>query len=605
MDIVFIRRTQTRRTQDGKPYFSHRLVHSERVGDAVRQRTLLNLGRHFNIPQAQWPQLCARIDDILAGQAPLVADCPHAVEHEAQRIASQLVVRGPQVSGAAPGPTDVQPLDVDSLRLVRPRSVGVEQLGLWALDQLGLPALLADLGVNGALRAAAAGVIVGRLAHPASERATHHWLQERSGLGELLGGDFETVGAMQLYRASDALVKHREAIEAHLFDRAMGLFDLQPTVTLYDLTNTYFEGEAGEQPQAQRGHSKEKRSDCPLLTLGLMLDASGFVRRSKVFAGNVREQRTLAGMLEALEAPPGALVVMDRGVATEACVQWLRDHDYRYLVVSRERHRQFDAEGAVSLQTRSNQTVHMHKVVSTDPDEVRLYCYSEERAEKERGIVERFATRFETALTELHEGLARPRAHKRLDQVWQRIGRLKTNHSRVASHYQIEVAADVTGEKAVAVTWTRRPRDGSMATHPGVYCLRSSETAWDEDALWRTYTTLTDVEAVFRSLKSELGLRPIYHHKPRRADGHLFITVIAYQLVQVIRTRLRGHGNPASWTTLRRILVGQQRVTATFRRPDGRTLHVRTATQAEPGQRDIYDALGVDPHPGGVRKTLI
>ena len=242
-------------------------------------------------------------------------------------------------------------------------------------------------------------------------------------------------------------------------------------------------------------------------------------------------------MLEALDAPAGALVVMDRGVATEACVQWLRDHDYRYLVVSRERHRQFDAEAAVSLQTRSNQTVHMHKVVSTDPDEVRLYCYSEERANKERGIVERFATRFETALTQLHEGLARPRAHKRLDQVWQRIGRLKTKHSRVASHYQIGVTADETGEKAVAVTWTRRPRDGSMATHPGVYCLRSSETAWDEDALWRTYTTLTDVEAVFRSLKSELGLRPIYHHKPRRADGHLFITVIAYQLVQVIQPR--------------------------------------------------------------------
>ena len=438
--------------------------------------------------------MCARIDDILTGQTPLVADCPHAVEHEAQRIAGQLVVRSAQASGVAAGPTDVQPLDVDSLRLLRPRSVGVEQLGLWALEQLGLPALLADLGVNGALRAAAAGVIVGRLAHPASERATHRWLQERSGLGELLGVDFETAGAMQLYRASDALVKHRETIETHLFDRAMGLFDLQPTVTLYDLTNTYFEGEASEQPQAQRGHSKEKRSDCPLLTLGLMLDASGFVRRSKVFAGNVREQRTLAGMLEALEAPAGALVVMDRGVATEACVQWLRDHDYRYLVVSRERHRQFDAEAAVSLQTRSNQTIHMHKVVSTDPDEVRLYCYSEERANKERAIVERFATRFEAALTQLHEGLARPRAHKRLDQVWQRIGRLKTKHSRVASHYQIGVTADETGEKAVAVTWTRRPRDGSMATHPGVYCLRSSETAWDEDALWRTYQPVAKVD---------------------------------------------------------------------------------------------------------------
>ena len=602
---MFIRRTQTRRTEDGQPYFSCRLVHSERIGNAVRQRTLLNLGRHFDIPQAQWPLLCSRIDDILAGQTPLVADCPTAVEHEAQRIAAQLVARGTPVKEPDAGPADVQPVDVDSLRLVRPRSVGVEQVGLWALEQLGLPALLADLGVNGALRTAAAGALVGRLAQPASERATHRWLQTRSGLGELLGVDFETISSMQLYRASDALVKQREAIEAHLFDRAMGLFDLQPTVTLYDLTNTYFEGEAGAQPQAKRGHSKEKRSDCPLLTLGLMLDASGFVRRSQVFAGNVREHRTLAGMLEALDAPAGALVVMDRGVATEAAIEWLRDNRYRYLVVSRERHRQFDAEAAVAVRTQSNQTVHLHKVVSTDPGEVRLYCYSEERANKERAIVERAATRFEVALTQLNDGLARPRAHKRLGQVWQRIGRLRAKHTRVANHYQIEVTPDQTGEKAAAVTWTRRPQDGSMATHPGVYCLRSSETDWDEDALWRTYTTLTDVEAVFRALKSELGLRPIYHHKPRRADGHLFITVIAYQLVQVIRTRLRAHGEHASWTSLRRILEGQQRVTATFRRPDGRTLHVRTATQAEPAQQAIYDALGIDPQPGSVRKTTI
>ena len=445
---MFIRRTQTRRTEDGKPYFSHRLVHAERLGSTVRQRTLLNLGRHFDIPQADWPLLCARVNDALSGQAPLVADCPPAVDEEAQRVAAQLIARGPAATTA--GPTDVQPVDVDSLRLVRPRSVGVEQVGLWALEQLDLPALLTRLGVNGALRSAATGALVGRLAAPASERATHRWLQERSGLGELLGVDFETVGAMQLYRASDALVKHREAIEAHLFDRAMGLFDLQPTVTLYDLTNTYFEGEASDQPQAQRGHSKEKRSDCPLLTLGLMLDASGFVRRSKVFAGNVREHRTLAGMLEALEAPAGALVVMDRGVATDAGVTWLRDNGYRYLVVSRERHRRFDADAAVSLQTQSDQTVHMHKVVSTDPDEVRLYCYSEERAEKERGIVERFAARFETALTKLNDGLARPRAHKRLDQVWQRIGRLKAKHSRVASHYQVAVTANEAGDQAGA-----------------------------------------------------------------------------------------------------------------------------------------------------------
>ena len=141
-----------------------------------------------------------------------------------------------------------------------------------------------------------------------------------------------------------------------------------------------------------------------------------------------------------------------------------------------------------------------------------------------------------------------------------------------------------------------------MATHPGVYCLRSSETDWDEDALWRTYTTLTDVEAVFRSLKAELGLRPIYHHKPRRADGHLFITVIAYQLVQVIRTRLRGHGQPRQ---LDHVAPHPGRPAARHRHlPAPRRTHAARANghATRTQQRDIYDALGVDPHPGGVAK---
>jgi len=604
---MFIRRTQTRATDHGAHYFTYRLVRSERIGEKVRQRTLLNLGRHFELPQAHWPLLCQRIDEVLSGQVTGPSECAPDIEREAQRLAAQLLRREADGTGprAQSAPGDLQRVDVNSLELVRPRSVGVEHVGLWALEQVGLPALLAERGLSAPLRAAALGSVVARMAWPTSERATRRWLRERSALGELLGVDFETMGPMRLYRASDALMAHREAIESHLFDQAMTVFDLQPTVTLYDLTNTYFEGEARGQPKAQRGHSKEKRSDCPLLTLGLVLDASGFVRRSQVFAGNVEEDKTLAGMLEALQAPRAALVVMDRGVATEDRIGWLRTQGYRYLVVSRERTRQFDAEAALSIQTASNQTVHLHKVVSEHDQEVRLYCYSEERAKKERGIVERFAQRFEKALANLSQGLSRPRTHKRLDKVWERIGRLKEQSRGIAQHYHIDVTTDERAERATAVTWTRRPVEGSMATHPGVYCLRSSETDWDEETLWRTYLTLTDLEAVFRSLKSELGLRPIYHHKPIRAEGHLFITVLAYQLVQVTRLRLRAQGITESWTTLRRVLEGQQRITATFRRADGRTLHVRKATRAEPAQQTIYDALGIDPAPGGIQKTII
>ena len=294
---MFVRRTRTRAT-DGAVYHTHRLVRSERDGARVRQRTLLNLGRHFDIGRDHWPLLCQRVEQVLAADGDLFGDAPPAVEAEAQRIAAQLLARGAAADDGAPAGAEA--VAVGSLALARPRSAGVEHAALWALGELGLPALLESLGVNAALRDAALGSIVARMAHPASERATMRWLRGRSAAGELLGVDFETMGAMQLYRASDALMAHRAAIEERLFDAAAGLFGIEPTVTLYDLTNTYFEGAAAKIPKAARGHSKEKRGDCPLLTLGLVLDGSGFVRRSEVFAGSVREQETLASMLAAL-----------------------------------------------------------------------------------------------------------------------------------------------------------------------------------------------------------------------------------------------------------------------------------------------------------------
>ena len=227
------------------------------------------------------------------------------------------------------------------MALVRPRRVGVESLALWAMEQVDFAGLLASQGLTGPQRAAAIGSIVGRMAAPASERATHTWLGERSGLGELLDVDYEAMGLSALYRASDRLLTHKTALEAALFQRVNDLFGLSTTVTLYDLTNTYFEGEMAENVKAQRGHSKEKRTDCPLVTLGLVLAGSGFVRRSEVFEGNVSEGQTLEEMLEGLEAPAGALVVMD-----PRCPPW-RAKRRRVVPGSREATRETRrAEGA-------------------------------------------------------------------------------------------------------------------------------------------------------------------------------------------------------------------------------------------------------------------
>ena len=621
---MFIRKTTTRTRSENDSYFTFRLVASERTGDQVRQITLLNLGRHFDLPQSDWPRLCARIEALLAGQPDMLAE-PETIEVLAQRFAARLIAArpGPGEPAAAPtpaAPEPVQPIpsaasitpapiyaevDVASLQLTRPRAVGVEAVGLAAMDWLGIDRILSELGLNGVQRDAAAGLLVGRMAAPGSEIATWRWLRECSALGELLNADFEAMPPIRLYRTSDLLVRHRDKIEAALFTNIQDLFGLPVTVTLYDLTNTYFEGAAAGNAKAARGRSKEKRSDCPLVTLGLVLDSSGFVRRSKMFAGNAAEAGTLQDMLKGLAAPDGCLVIMDAGIATAANVAWLKEQKYRCLVVSRERARQFDPGQAVDTLTASNETVRLQRVLSEDGTEVRLHCHSEGRETKETAISARFMTRFETGLEKLAAGLVKPRAQNKLADVQQRIGRLK-GHSRGASqHYEIIVTPDEAGERAASITWTKAPVEGSMMTHPGVYCLRSNETAWDAQTLWHTYTMLTDLEAVFRGLKSELGMRPIYHHKEERTEGHLFITVLAYQLVQAIRRKLAASGETMSWTRLREILSVQRRVTATFQQRDGHTMHVRKATVAEPALRRIYDALGIDASPGGVQRLIV
>ena len=212
--------------------------------------------------------------------------------------------------------------------------------------------------------------------------------------------------------------------------------------------------------------------------------------------------------------------------------------------------------------------------------------------------------RFEAGLQQMSDGLKKPKSEKRHDKLLERLGRLKQKSRGASQHYQVNLVTDHSGKTVTAITWQKVPVPGTMATHPGVYCLRTNELAWDEEKLWRTYTMLTDLESVFRSLKSELGLRPLYHHKEGRSDGHLFISVLAYQCVQFLRVKLKAAGIADSWASLRDTLSVQRRVTATFSQRDGRSLHVRKATVAEPDLLAIYRALGISAAPGGTRKLI-
>jgi transposase len=611
---MFIRRTQTRPRNSGEPYSTFRLVQSSRVGSAVKQSTLLNLGSHFDLPQAEWPALARHIDELVQGQQPLVdAALSDKALALAQRYAAQLIALRPsaavltpaQAAAARPGELDrYQEVDLDSLEVVRPRSVGVEHAALSAMRQCAFEDKLAALGLNRPQIAAAVGAVVARMAHPGSELATHAWLQRRSALGELMGFDFEAMDLNRMYRASDVLYKHREALQDHLFAQARAIFGLGETITLYDLTNTYFEGIAAGVNKAKRGHSKEKRSDCPLVTLAMALDGSGFARRSRVFAGNASEPGTLQEMLTGLGAPSGATVVMDAGIATEANLTWLRAQGYEYVVVSRLRERQFDPTRATEVESAGQATIKIQRVLD-EQGHALLYCHSPAREQKDRAIDEAKSAGFEAVLLKLQAGLSKPRGTRDVGKVMERLGRAKQRWSRAAQHYQVEVTKDDTGKLVSAITWTKRIKPGSAAAHPGVYCLRTTLVALDNATLWRTYTMLTNLESVFRSLKTDLGLRPVFHQIDRRVEGHLFISVLAYHFVQTLRLQLKARDINDSWESLRETLATQQRVTATLQRRDGRAVHVRKASRPEPLHQKINEILGHSPNPGGTHRVLV
>jgi transposase len=618
---MYIRRTTIKSREDGEPYYTYRLVESVRTPKGVRQRTVLNLGRHFPFPRESWPDLARRIDEIMTGQTTL-CPLPKELETAAQHYAASIIQSSNRTDESGRNKkkeSEYCTVDIGSLEMIRPRSVGVEHVALETLRQLKLDDKLQQLGFNKHQLNAAIGSVIGRMIVPGSELATHYWLQNHTGLGELLDYDYEGMSLSRIYQVSDLLTKHKEELEQHLYARESTLFDFEETITLYDLTNTYFEGSGKFNNLAARAQSKEKRTDCPLVTLALVLDGSGFPKRSKVFAGNVSEPKTLAEMIKGLEEPSAAegsgiqlqqfkkkaTIVLDAGIATEDNVNWLTTQGYHYIVVSRKKHREFSEDKAVEVKRDSNCTVKAQKVINEQTGEVELYCHSTRREAKDKAIQDRFATRLEEELTKLDAGLYKKGCVKKYDKVLERIGRLRQKYSKAAKHYTIRAKRDEESGNATQLIWECNKSPDSQDSHPGVYCLRTSQDNWDELTLWRTYTMLTDLEAVFRSLKSELGVRPVFHQITRRVSGHLFITLLAYHIVHTVRCKLKKSNIHSSWSDLRKQLAGQNRTTATMNCQNGETLHIRKSTRPEPRQQAIYDVLNLPMYPGRTIRKVV
>ena len=442
-----------------------------------------------------------------------------------------------------------------------------------------------------------------RLIFPLSEHAMPDWVR-RTALADILGTDFAVLHDDALYRNLDRLHPSRERIESELAAREKTLFNLDDTLYLYDLTSTYFEGEALDNPQAKRGYSRDKRQDCKQVLVGLVLDREGFPKAHEIFEGNRQDRTTVGAMLESLEKrvgrKPGSTVVVDRGMAYEEDLEQIRAHGYHYLVAGRQPERnawldEFERDDDWEEVPRTPSPHNRYQEKSEvrikrrhKGNEVHILCLSEGRKEKDRAIREAQEQRLRKDGEKLQARIAKGQLTS-VERIHEAIGRLKERYPRVARYYRLDYDPQ---EKTL--TWQEDVEKKAIAAKlDGGYVLKTDRQDLTADEIWRTYILLTRVEAAFRAMKSPLAERPIFHQLEHRTQTHVFLCVLAYHLLVAIEKRFLDRGVHTSWWTLSQQLSTHQVVTVVLPTRQGRVLKIRKGTTPEPIHREIYSTLKI------------
>jgi transposase len=560
---MYIRKSS--RTTKSKTYFNYVLVESVLTPKGPRQKVICSLGDLRPRPQADWLALAHKLTSALSGQADLLTS--QAPDPELQALVTK--VQSAHPSSLAPvSNSDLLSVHVDEVRTEESREAGPVHVGYQFWLRLGLDGILAQAGLSERARQLTCAMTLNRLIHPASEFAMPDWIRSTA-LSDILQVDFQVLAEDALYRNLDKLHTQRVAIEAALAEREKTLFSLDQTVFLYDVTSTFFEGLALANPKAKRGYSRDHRSDCKQVLIGLAVNRDGFPLAHEVFAGNRHDSTTLEDMLTALDQRiglhPGQTVVVDRGMSGEenltkivakklhylvaepygARGDWVEEFENDFVEVKRE------PSPTNPFQRKSTIRVKMRRV----DGETHVLCLSSERKEKDRAIRQAHEKRLLVDLEKLAKRVAKGKGRgTKPSEVLESIGRLKERYSRVARYYRMEYDSR-TRVFQYSLDDAKRVRAEKL---DGSYLLKTDREDLSADEAWRIYTLLTQAEAAFRTLKSPLGERPIFHHKEVRVEAHIFLCVLAYHLLMSIEKTLLDAGVHTSWATVRETLKTHQ-----------------------------------------------
>jgi transposase len=561
------------RNKDGKRHTYWALVESIRTDRGPRHRIVSYLGELKQTEQNRWAKLAQE-----------------GVRHARQR----------ELFEDPSGTPDYVTIDLKKLKITRVRDFGRPWMGMNLWHLLGLGTFFQEVLPEGreeiSWSVMAEILTLARLCEPGSELAIEERWYRQTAMEDLVGVPADKVNTDRLYRALDEILPHKGKLEKHLKERMGTLFDVKFDVLLYDVTSTFFEGKAEGNAQAQRGHSRDQRYDCKQVCLALVVTQEGIPLAYEVFDGNRTDVTTVEDIVEAVEEKYGSaqrIWVMDRGMVSEDNLDFLQERNGSYLVgTPKQSLRRFEQHLVEKDWVEVQPGVDVKTVPSPEGNETYLLCRSRDRERKDHAIYERFFKRIEKKLTKLAESVAKGRM-KKPSQIERRIGDLLGKNSRAAKSFEVELKNE---DGQLRLEWhVRKDWEEWAKLSEGCYLLRTNLVGWDPARLWKTYIQLTDAEAAFRTLKSDLGIRPIWHQKQNRVQAHILVCFLGYVLWKTLGQWMQRLGLGTNPRTLLKELEALKAVDVLLHTQEGQEVRLSCIAEPEPPLADLLARLGMVP----------
>lgn len=620
---MYIRRIKKKRSQKAKSFYQYSLVQNTRIGQKVKQENILYLGSEELLADKQ-----NRNDVLLALKARIYNEqalFPQDIAPELLQLAesyfAKYQLKYPEsLQGQTPATmllppkahqADYQNVDINGAQVNEVRSFGAEHLCKQVTEQLNMEEHLKACGFSNKQVSMALAAIISRAIFSSSEWKTAQLLEHNSSLCQLLDLG-HTPTHKELYAITDLLYHNRESIDNLLYSHITNLFNLQDKLVIFDLSNTYFETSKPASTLAQYGRSKEKRSDCPLVVFTALINAAGFIRHSNIYEGNKADADSLAEMITDLEtAGPSdqqgqkPTIVLDAGIATEENLKFIEEKGYTYTCVARSQIKNYhiDEQALTMVATNNGQHVKLQQIQPEGYTDTWIYVQSEAKERKEKSMDEKLSKRFEEQLGNIQASIPKKGGVKSINKVWERIGRTKEKNRHVAHLYDIEVKQEAG--TATQLNWQRKePSPAKEAKGKGVYFIRTNLKTNSAAQLWQVYNTIREVESTFRCLKTDLNIRPVHHQNDQRIQSHIYLTILAYQLVNSIRYQTKQAGIKDSWTTIL-TKTSTQTIQNIVLPTEKKTIHLRKPSEPIKALREIYQACKCQTSITAIRKYVV